>query len=196
MERAVEPGESLYRTLAAAVVPRPIAWVSSRSAAGDDNLAPFSFFNVVSVEPPVVMFAPVDDGPDGELKDTPANVRETGEFVVNVVTADLAEAMNATSATLPSGESEFDHAGLDREPARAVDPPRVADARVAFECTLYEFVDVGRSSMVLGEVRHVYVADEVTTDGKLDARKLDALGRLSGSRYATTRDRLSMERPP
>ncbi|WP_458186054.1 flavin reductase family protein [Haladaptatus sp. NG-WS-4] len=185
---------SLYRTLAGAVVPRPIAWVSTRRPDGVDNLAPYSFFNVVSVAPPVVMFAPVD-GEDG-LKDTPANVRETEEFVVNIVTEPLAEAMNATSATLPHGESEFDHAGLDRAESTTVDAPRVADSPVAFECSLYEMVSIGASTMVLGEVEWVHVADEVTTDGRVDVTKIDSIGRLSGSLYTRTGDRFSMERPP
>jgi len=183
---------TLYRTLSGAVVPRPIGWISTHYD-GVDNLAPYSFFNVVSVVPPVVMFAPVD-GPDG-LKDTPRNVRETGEFVVNVVTADLAEAMNATSATLDTGESEFDHAGLERAQSTRVDAPRVADAAVAFECELYEFIDIGGSSLVLGEVLHAHLTDEVTTDGKMDTSKLDAIGRLAGSGYARTRERFEMERP-
>ncbi|GAA0246727.1 flavin reductase family protein [Haladaptatus pallidirubidus] len=192
----IDPDEvqSLYRTLAGAVVPRPIAWVGTRSQDGVDNLAPYSFFNVVSVAPPVVMFAPVD-GQDG-LKDTPANVRETEEFVVNVVTEPLAEAMNRTSATLPHGESEFDHAGLDRAESTTVDAPRVAETPVAFECSLYEMVDIGASTMVLGEVEWVHVDDSVTTDGKLDVEKIDAVGRLSGNLYATTRERFSLERPP
>ncbi|MFC7046625.1 flavin reductase family protein [Halobacteriaceae archaeon GCM10025711] len=191
---ALDAGRA-YRLLAGSVVPRPIAWVSTRSEDGVDNLAPFSFFNVVSVSPPLVMFAPVDRGPD-TLKDTAANVRDTEEFVVNVVTMDLAEAMNATSATVPTDESEFDHAGVERAPASRVAPPRVAAADVAFECRLHDFVDVGASSMVLGEVVHAHVADDVATDGKVDVTKLDAVGRLSGNHYATTRDRFSMERPP
>lgn len=185
---------AMYRTLSGAVVPRPIGWISTTGEDGVDNLAPYSFFNVVSIAPPLVMFAPVDD-PDG-LKDTPRNVLDTEEFVVNVVTADLAEAMNATSATLPPGESEFDHAGLERAASTVVTPPRVAAAKVAFECELYDFIDVGGSSLVLGEVVHVHLAEEVTTDGKMDTGKLDALGRLAGSGYAYTRDRFEMERPP
>ncbi|GKZ13981.1 flavin reductase [Haladaptatus sp. T7] len=194
MEINPETVGSLYRTLAGAVVPRPIAWVSTRSPDGVDNLAPYSFFNVVSVAPPVVMFSPVD-GEDG-LKDTPTNVRETEEFVVNVVTEPLAEAMNETSATLPHGESEFDRAGLDRAESTAVDAPRVADSPVAFECSLYDMVDIGASTMVLGEVEWVHVDDDVTTDGKLDVNKIDAVGRLAGSLYARTDDRFSLERPP
>jgi flavin reductase (DIM6/NTAB) family NADH-FMN oxidoreductase RutF len=210
----IDPDEvtSLYRTLAGAVVPRPIAWVSTtspdtveqsstsnrtQSDEGVDNLAPYSFFNVVAIDPPVVMFAPSDDpdSPEG-LKDTPRNVRATEEFVVNVVTEPVAEAMNATSATLPAGESEFDHAELTRADSRAVAPPRVAESPVAFECSLYEMLDVGDSSMVLGEVESVHLDDAVTTDGKLDVTKLDAVGRLSGSLYATITDQFAMERPP
>jgi flavin reductase (DIM6/NTAB) family NADH-FMN oxidoreductase RutF len=182
-----------YRLLAGGVVPRPIAWVSTRSAAGVNNLAPYSFFNVVAYDPPVVMFAPVGVGDD--LKDTPRNAIDSGEFVVNVVTHELAEAMNATSATLPHGESEFDHAGITPSDSVTVDAPRVADAKVAFECELYDTVEVGSSTMVLGEVVYAHVADEVTTDGKLDVKKVDAVGRLSGSHYATTRERFSLERP-
>ncbi|WP_135825431.1 flavin reductase family protein [Halorussus ruber] len=195
----LDPDEvgSLYRTLAGAVVPRPIAWVSTTNPDGIDNLAPYSFFNVVAYDPPVVMFAPVDDDDaPGGLKDTPRNVRETEEFVVNVVTESVAEAMNQTSATLPAGESEFDRADLTRADSTAVTPPRVAESPVAFECSLYEMVDVGESTMVLGEVEWVHVDDEVTTDGKMDVEKLDAVGRLSGSLYATTENRFSMERPP
>ena len=197
MEIDPEEVSSMYRTLAGAVVPRPIAWVSTTSPEGVDNLAPYSFFNVVAVDPPVVMFAPVDDSesPEG-LKDTPRNVRETGEFVVNVVTESVAETMNETSATLSPGESEFDRADLTRADSRVVAPPSVTESPVAFECSLYEMLDVGGSSMVLGEIEWVHVDDEVTTDGKLDVEKLDAVGRLSESLYATTANRFSMERPP
>ena len=195
----IDPDEldgSLYRTLAGAVIPRPIAWVSSLSPEGDENLAPYSFFNVVSTDPPVVMFAPTDrsDRPEG-LSDTARNALDTGEFVVNVVTKPLAEAMNATSATLPPEESEFDRAGLERAAAEAVAPPRIAAAEVAFECELYESIDVGSNTMVLGEVVSVYLDDGVTTDDRLDVTKLDAIGRLSGSYYCRTDGRFRMERP-
>ena len=187
---------SLYRTLAGAVIPRPIAWVSSLSPEGVENLAPYSFFNVVSTSPPVVMFAPTDrsDRPEG-LSDSARNAHETEEFVINVVTEPLAEAMNETSATLPPEESEFDHASLERAASEAVAPPRVAAAEVAFECELYESIDVGSNTMVLGQVVSVYLDDGVTTDGKLDVEKLDAIGRLSGSYYCRTDGRFRMERP-
>lgn len=194
----IDPEEvPMYRTLAGAVIPRPIAWVSTTSSDGVDNLAPYSFFNVVAIDPPVVMFAPVDDSdsPEG-LKDTPRNIRKAEEFVVNVVTEPVAAAMNETAATLPAGDSEFDRANVTRADSTVVAPPRVAESPVSFECSLYEMVDVGGSSMVLGEVEWVHVDDAVTTDGKVDVEKLDAVGRLSGSFYATTADRFPMERPP
>ncbi|NHN57938.1 MULTISPECIES: flavin reductase family protein [Halorussus] len=197
MELDPDEVSSMYRTLAGGVVPRPVAWVSTTDPEGADNLAPYSFFNVAAVDPPILMFAPVDDdgSPEG-LKDTPRNVRRTEEFVVNVVTEPVAEAMNESAATLPPGESEFDRADVTRAESRAVAPPRVAESPVAFECSLRELVDLGGSTMVLGEVEWAHLHDEVTTDGKLDVEKLDAVGRLSGSRYATTRDRFSMERLP
>jgi flavin reductase (DIM6/NTAB) family NADH-FMN oxidoreductase RutF len=195
-DREGGPGDfgSPYRLLSGAVVPRPIAWISTRDAEGTRNLAPYSFFNVASVDPPTLLFAPVGTGED--LKDTPRNVVETGEFVVNVVTESLAEAMNATSATLPPGTDEFEHAGVRGASGSVVDAPRVADAKVSFECVLAETVEVGASTLVLGEVVHAHVSESVLTDGKLDTGKLDAVGRLAGNEYARTTDRFSMERPP
>ncbi|WP_255149546.1 flavin reductase family protein [Halorarius halobius] len=190
----IDPSEqagSLYRTLSGAVVPRPIGWISTRSAEGEDNLAPYSFFNVASVDPPVLLFAPVDA--DDGLKDTPRNVVDTEAFAHNVVTADLVGSMNETATS--HAVDEFERAGVTKAECTSVDAPYVAEAKVAFECELYEFVDIGVSSLVLGEVTHVHVDDEVTTDGKLDTTKLDAVGRLAGSEYAYTRDRFALERP-
>ena len=147
---------SAYRLLSGAVAPRPIAWVSSRSPDGQDNLAPYSFFNVVSVDPPVLMFSPVGRAPDG-LKDTARNIlgdagtgdpgdgdeAGSGEFVIQLASVDLAEEMNASSATLEHGESEFEHAGVTPVEADEVDAARVAEAPVAFECELYEAHGVG-----------------------------------------------------
>ncbi|MCU4752031.1 flavin reductase family protein [Halobacteria archaeon AArc-curdl1] len=185
---------SLYRVLSSVVVPRPIAWVSTTSEGGVDNLAPYSFFTVAAIDPPTVLFAPVDAA-DG-LKDTPQNIEDTGEFVINLVTEGLTEAMNATSATLEAGESEFDHADIERAPSTVVIPPRVAASKAAFECTLEELLDVGGSTLVLGRVRYVHLEESVTTDGKIDIEQVDAVGRLAGSWYAKTTKRLSLERPP
>jgi len=183
---------SAYRLLSTAVTPRPIGWISTTSPDGVDNLAPYSFFNVVAIDPPIVMFAPVGST---ELKDTPRNVRETKQFVVNVVTRDLVEQMNATSATLPPGENEFDHVDIERAASVAVDPPRVAAANAAFECELYDWIEVGGSVLILGEVVHAHVDESVLTDGQVDIESLDTVGRLSGSQYASTAERFSIDRP-
>ena len=185
---------SPYRLLSTAITPRPIGWISTTSPAGVDNLAPYSFCNVVAVDPPVVMFAPVDRE-DG-LKNTPRNIESTEEFVLNTVTRDLVDVMNATSATLPPDESEFDHVGIERAESVVVDPPRVAAAKVAFECELYDWIEVGSSTMILGEVVHSHVDEAVLTDGKADMTTLDTVGRLAGSQYTTTADRFSLDRPP
>ncbi|SEK69101.1 flavin reductase family protein [Haloferax larsenii] len=184
---------SAYRLLSGAVIPRPIAWVSTRDD-GADNLAPYSFFTVASIDPPIVVFAPVGRGDD--LKDTPRNAIEHGEFVVNVVTRDLVDQMNQTAATVSAGVDEFDHAGVEKAESTVVDAPRVADAHVAFECTLHDTVEMGSSTLVFGEVVHVHVADGVLTDGKLDTTKLEAVGRLAGSQYVHTTDRFELTRPP
>lgn len=183
---------SAYRLLSTAVTPRPIGWISTTSEAGVDNLAPYSFFNVVAVDPPVVMFAPVGST---DLKDTPRNVRETGEFVVNTVSRDLVDQMNATSATLGAGESEFDHVGIERAESVVVDSPRVAAAKAAFECELYDWIEVGGSVLILGEVVHAHVDEDVLTDGQIDIESLDTVGRLSGSQYASTAERFGIDRP-
>jgi flavin reductase (DIM6/NTAB) family NADH-FMN oxidoreductase RutF len=185
---------SLYRTLTGLVVPRPIGWVSTQSTDGTDNLAPYSFFNVASVDPPVLLFSP-GDRPDG-LTDTAENALATEEFVVNLVTHEFAEAMNRTSAELPATESEFDHAGVERVASDCVDPPRVAGIAAAFECELHDIIDIGSNSLILGEVVLVHVRDDVTTvDGKIDTTELDIVARLAGRVYDWTTDRFEMERP-
>ena len=183
---------SPYRLLSTAITPRPVGWISTTSTDGVDNLAPYSFCNVVAVDPPVVMFAPV--GRD-DLKNTPQNVADTEEFVLNTVTHDIVEEMNATSATLPADESEFDHVGIDRAESVVVNPPRVAAASVALECELYDWIEVGDSVLILGEVVHAHVDEAVLTDDKIDIDALDPVGRLAGNYYATTQDRFELERP-
>ncbi|SFR42224.1 flavin reductase family protein [Halogeometricum limi] len=185
---------SPYRLLSGAVVPRPIAWVSTRAPNGTRNLAPYSFSNVASVDPPTLLFSSVGTGDD--LKDSARNAIETEEFVFNVVTEDVVEAMNETSATLDPSEDEFEHAGVTPADCVVVDAPRVAEAAVSFECRLAESIEVGTSTLVLGEVVHAHVDDSVLTDGKMDTQKLDAVGRMAGNEYTRTTDRFSLERPP
>ncbi|MFC7236992.1 flavin reductase family protein [Saliphagus sp. GCM10025317] len=184
---------STYRTLSGAVVPRPIAWTSSRDADGRDNLAPYSFFTIACVDPPILAVCPMNFEPD--LKDTPANAIETGEFAINVVTAPHAKVMNESSEAISSGENEFDHVGVEAAECTVVDAPRVADAPVTFECRLYDAVELPTSILLLGEVVNVHLDESVLVDGKLDVEKIDAIGRLAGGYYAYTRDRFHMERP-
>ncbi|MEF8789125.1 MAG: flavin reductase family protein [Haloarculaceae archaeon] len=198
---AFDPAEQdlgwTYRTLTSIVVPRPIGWVSTTGADGVDNLAPYSFFNVATTDPPTVLFAPgrrsyAEDG----RTDTARNVRDTGEFVVNLVTPGFAEAMNETSATLAPGESEFDHAGLERAESTVVTPPRVAGVAAAMECELREVQRIGAHELVLGEVVRFHLDDRLLTDDdRVDVTEVDAVGRLASSWYDRTERRFEMERP-
>lgn len=188
-----------YRWLSSTVTPRPIAWVSTVSASGDENLAPFSFFQVICDDPATLMVNVGLHGPD-RLKDTVRNARETGELVIHLVSRAAAEAMNATSATLAHGQSEFELAGLATVPSTLVKPPRLADAAVAFECEVAEIkpypAENPRQFLIFAKVLLGHIDDAVMADGRhVDAAKLDLVGRLSGSYYATTRDRFSMKRP-
>src|SRR5436190_18980142 len=138
---ALRPRDA-YGWMISTILPRPIAWVSTISADGKTNLAPFSFFQGVCANPPTLMFVPVNLR-DGTKKDTVRNIEQVPEFVVNLVSFELAEKMNRTSALLPYGESEFDAFGIASAPSERVRPPRVAAAPVAFECTLDRFVHIG-----------------------------------------------------
>jgi len=191
-------GEVNYRTMAGAIVPRPIAWVSSLSADSTENLAPFSFFNAVTSTPPILMFSVTkydEDKPD-KFKDTVRNIVDTEEFVVNIVDRSLLEEMNQSSARLEHGHSEFEFANVERADSRLIDPPRVADSRISFECRLHDLVPVGKAALILGDIVHAHVDDELTTDGKLDVRKVDPLGRLSGGMYTFVDNIVKRERPP
>lgn len=188
-----------YRWLASTVTPRPIAWVSTLSAEGKSNLAPFSFFQVISDEPPTLMVnTSVRD--DGSVKDTLRNVRETGELVIHLVSAAHAEAMNATAAWLPHGESEIEHAGIATVPSARVAPPRVVGAPVAFECQLAEIIpypaDTPSAYLIFARVLLAHIDDGVMRDERhIDPAKLDLVGRLGGTQYSYTRDTFNMIRP-
>lgn len=187
-----KPRSVTYRLLTSTVIPRPIGWISTRGTDGVDNLAPYSYYNVVAPKPPVVMFS-VSPAEDRETKDTLRNVRETEEFVCNLVTEELVEAMDTSSEPTASTESEFDAVGLEREPSVSVSAPRVADAKVTMECTVLDEMQVHDNVVVFGEVVYMHVDDDLLTDGKIDVRKVDAVGRLSGAYYARI-DRMDFER--
>lgn len=189
-----------YRLLLSAVVPRPIAWVSTLSPDGTPNLAPYSFFNGVSGNPPVVMFSVSQRSArlGGGEKDTLRNVRQTGEFVVNIVDESLAQAMNLTAGEWPPEASEFELAGLDAAPSLAVKPPRVAAARLAMEARLHQIVPVLESTntLVLGRILRYHLQEDLLRDnGLIDATRLQPIARLGGDEYATLGRVFAMQRP-
>ena len=188
----------LYRVLTGCVLPRPIAWVSSVARDGVRNLAPFSFFNVVSVKPPVLGFSPLIDEVR-HAKDTLVNIRDTGEFVVNIASRNLAEKMNLTSAAYPPAIDEFASAGLMIIPSAAISPPGVAESLARFECRLRQLVSFGdeayAGTLVLGDICRIHLHPELYNNGRIDSDRLDAIGRLAGNYYATTRDRFAIDRP-
>jgi flavin reductase (DIM6/NTAB) family NADH-FMN oxidoreductase RutF len=189
----------MYRLLIGLIVPRPIAWVSTLSAAGVTNLAPFSFFNGISASPPSLLFCPANKR-DGSKKDTLLNVEATREFVVNVVPFALAEPMNGSAADYAHDESEFDALSIAQEPSVKVKAPRVKNAPVHIECVLHQVVHVGEGplagNVVIGRIVWIDVRDELLDErGDPDPRKLDAIGRMGGIGYARTTDLFTLPRP-
>jgi flavin reductase (DIM6/NTAB) family NADH-FMN oxidoreductase RutF len=197
----------LYNILISTVVPRPIAWVSSLSAAGQPNLAPFSFFNAVCAKPPLLAFAPGMRAPKpptvrdsaGVPKDTLRNVRETGEFVISLVTFELAEAMNLTSGDYEAGVNEFEIAKLESAPSKVVRPRRVAQSPVSFECKLHQILEFNPepegSSLVIGEIVSIHMDERHLKEGRIDRDSLDLIGRMGGMQYTRTTQRFEMVRP-
>ena len=196
---AEHPPGHIYKLMVGVIVPRPIAFVSTLATDGVRNLAPFSFFTAISANPPVVCFSPMVRASDGQHKDTLRNVEATREFVVNVVSEDFAERMNACSAEFPPEVDEFAVSGLTPLASDLVKPPRVAESRVSMECRLLQVVHVSEKplggSLVLGEVLRFHVADEIVNDYKVDPDRLRAIGRMGGPTYVRTKDRFDMIRP-
>lgn len=189
----------VYRLLTSLVVPRPIAWVSTVSADGLFNLAPFSFFNAVCANPPTVLFCPMLGGRTGGPKDTLINLREVPEFVIQVASRELAEQMNLCSGEYAPGVDEFELAGLTRVPGRRVSVPHVGEARAYMECRLREIIPVGEGpgsgSIVLGEVVLFEVEDSVLLEGEVQMDELAPIARLAGADYCTVEHRFSLQRP-
>ncbi len=183
----------LYRFLITAVVPRPIAFVSTRSTEGHTNVAPFSFFNAITSEPPIVMIS-INDRV-GDPKDTLRNIRETAEFVVNVVDRPLLKPMVRAAGEWPRGVSEFEVAGLTPVPSVRIAAPGVQESRIRMECRLHRELEIGKSFVVFGEVVYAWVDDTVLTDGRIDPEKLAPVGRLGGEAYSLTSDVVKVPRP-
>jgi len=215
------PHREIYNIILSSVAPRPIAWVSTLSGSGQPNLAPFSFFNCVCVDPPLLAFAPGLRSPDlrnpglrspglrppqpsaeaatGVPKDTLRNIRETREFVASIVTYDLLEPMNITSGEYDPSVNEFELAKLTPQPSQMVRPARVGESPVSFECKLHQILDFSTaptsSSLVIGEVVAIYLDDAHLKDGRIDRDSLDLIGRMGGLQYTRTTQRVELARP-
>ena len=189
-----------FNPLKAIVSPRPIGWISSIGANGIHNLAPYSFFNAVSETPPMVAFSG-SPGTQGD-KDTVKNIEETGDFVVNIVSSSLMNAMNITSASLPRDISEFDQAQLTPKPSRLVSSPHVAESPCYLECQLWKIIDLSQASdesksrLVIGEVVGIGIDDAIITpEGKIDVAKYQPAARLGYKDYAIIDKVFELDRP-
>ena len=186
-----------YPILASLVTPRPIALITTLGPDDVVNAAPFSFFNVLGANPPILAVAP-GDRDDGTPKDTARNIRLSHEFVVNLVDEPLAEAMNRCAASLPYGESELASAGLTAAASTVVRPPRIAEAPVSLECVEWGTLQIGGNRVVIGLVKRVHLRDELFDAEKQRVRgdKLFLIGRMASPHwYCRTRDRFEMVRP-
>jgi flavin reductase (DIM6/NTAB) family NADH-FMN oxidoreductase RutF len=192
----LSPGNA-YKLMISALVPRPIAFVSTVGEDGSFNVAPFSFFMGVTGNPPTLAVS-IESRPDGP-KDTARNIRACGEFVVNMVSEEIAEAMNVASGDYLYGVDEFKLAGLTPAPSARVKPPRVAESPVSFECKVVQILEIGRSpnTVIFGQILTAHVRDDIYLPDKqrVDTPKLHAVGRLGGPQYCRVRDIFEMARP-
>ncbi len=187
-----------YKLTTGLVIPRPIGWIGSYGTDGVANLAPYSFFQAVATNPPVVIFS--TGVAKGVVKDSLANVRDSGVFTANMVDHDLSVAMNATAAEVPPSVDEFGLAGLTVKDYGSVAAPGVAEAKAVLECRVVDEKVFGSDptlnhAVTFGEVVAFHIADEVLDGTRIDAAAVDAVGRLAGTMYATTREQFSLDRP-
>lgn len=186
-----------YKLMTAAITPRPIAWLTTRSASGINNAAPYSFFNMMGSDPPLVAIG-LMRRPDGSRKDSAANILETREFVVNLVGEGDAGAMNFTCIDAPPDFDEMAHAGIETLPSLSVTPPRIASAPVSMECRLLEQVEAGSTTVVLGEVRHFHIRDDLIDGERLyvDTLAMQLVARMHGAGwYTRSTDLFQLARP-
>lgn len=191
----------IYFNVIQTLVPRPIAWVLSENSNGSFNLAPFSYFNAVSSNPPLLMIS-VGKKPDGSHKDTRINIEARKDFIVHIPHRGLLSEMNESSATLPAGVSELDRLGLETESMEGSRLPRIKDSHIAFVCECYEIHEIGNTpqSMILGEIKSLYIDDEVSSKDakgrvKVDISKLDPVSRLGASEYMGCGEIIKLHRP-
>lgn len=182
----------------ALITPRPIAWISSRDAEGNDNLAPYSFFNGAAYFPPQVMFSSTGAKPDGgDTKDSLNNIRDTGVFCVNITEFAAQDAMNASSATLDHGVDEFAHAGVEKIACETIECSRVANAPASLECRMTQIIaQLGESNfVVLGEVTGIHMRDDCIVEGKFDSTRYVPLARMGYREYTSVREVFELARP-
>ena len=186
-----------YSILASLVTPRPIAWVTTLGPDGVVNAAPFSFFNVLGANPPILGFCP-GDRDDGTPKDTARNIRLSHEFVVNLVDEKTAEAMNRTAASLPYGVSELQSAGLTTASSSSVKPPRIAESPASLECVEWGTLQIGGNRLIIGLIKRVHVRDELfdPQTERIRSELFHVIGRMASPNwYCRTSDRFEMKRP-
>ncbi|RYC50555.1 flavin reductase family protein [Flagellimonas olearia] len=191
MIKTVDPNQisqpELHSIMLTAVAPRPICFASTVDKEGNVNLSPFSFFNVFSSNPPVMIFSPSRSGRDNSLKHTHENVKEVPEVVINIVNHDMVEQMSLSSTTYDKGVNEFVKAGFTQVPSEKVKPPRVGEAPVSFECSVMEVIELaqtpGAGNLIMAKVELIHINEAYFTNGILDTEKLDLVGRMGGSWY-------------
>ncbi len=191
--------EGFNRVLTGVVVPRPIAFVSTISNSGNVNLSPYSFFNAVSYDPPLIIFSSSKFTSDGKLKDSLSNIEQNGEFVVNIVNENIVEAMNKTAAEYPEDVNEFDVANLTQIDSDLVKPPRLSESPVNMECKLERIITLGTEAhpqgLVIGEIMQLHIDDEIISGHRINHEKLKPVGRLAGNMYTHTYDVFELMRP-
>ena len=193
------PFQETHKLMIGSIIPRPIAFVSTRSKDGKNNVAPFSYFNGVCSKPPTIMFAPARRGWDGEEKDTLINIRDTEEFVVNIVSESFAEKMVMCSTDFGSDVDEFEISGLTPTNSQKIKPPRVEEAKISFECKLNQIVEIGDGTagsgfVVIGTIVLFHIDDVIYDNGRILTDKLEPLGRLAGNWYTRSTDTLIIDR--
>ena len=193
------PFQETHKLMIGSIIPRPIAFVSTRSKDEKNNVAPFSYFNGVCSKPPTIMFAPARRGWDGEEKDTLINIRDTEEFVVNIVSESFAEKMVMCATDFDSDVDEFEISGLTPTNSQKIKPPRVGEAKISFECKLNQIVEIGDGTagsgfVVIGTIVLFHIDDGIYDNGRILTDKLEPLGRLAGNWYTRSTDTLIIDR--
>jgi len=203
MTKTIDPSQisqqELHGILLTAVAPRPICFASTIDREGNVNLSPFSYFNVFSSNPPVLVFSPARSGRDNSLKHSHQNVKEVPEVVINIVNHAIVEQMSLSSTAYDKGTNEFIKSGLTEVPSDLVQPPRVGEAPVAFECSVKEVIALGKTpgagNLIISEVKRIHINQKYLNGDKLDTKKLDVVGRMGGHWYVRANGNALFEIP-